>query len=81
MMTDKHFICPNCNQPILYLQIDCFGHTPFHLHCKECNINIGANSVEKCFRLIEKYHVKNTYIEYYNKTLYDFTPYTIELDK
>lgn len=58
-------LCPNCNSA-LYWALDGFGRTPWHLHCDNCNINIGVNKPNKAIKLIQKYHKPNTYIEYYN---------------
>lgn len=67
-MTDKDLICPNCGCPIKIL-LDSYGRTPFHLHCFDCEINIGATSIKKCIELFKKYHQTDTYIEYYNKDI------------
>lgn len=56
--------CPNCNEEVSF-NLDCYGHTPFHLHCFNCDINIGANSLQKCKELFDQYHKKHTYIEYF----------------
>ena len=45
------------------------SHTPIHLHCNECDINIGTTSFEKCNELLKQYHKKDTYLEYYNKKI------------
>jgi len=56
--------CPNCNEEV-YFNLDSYGRTPIHLHCDNCDINIGANSFKKCKELFEQYHEKHTYIEYF----------------
>ena len=56
--------CPNCKSEI-YNTFDAWGRTPFHLHCDECSINIGATSIDKCTELFKQYHKKGTYIEFY----------------
>ena len=48
-------LCPECKQP-LYFCLDEWGRTPWHLHCDNCNINIGVNKPEKA-------------IEYYNNDI------------
>lgn len=57
-------ICPNC-QNKMYFCLDEWGHTPWHLHCDNCEINIGATSQKKTINLIQKYHSPKTWIEYY----------------
>lgn len=43
---NKFIICPNClNKMKFYLNE--WGYTPWHLHCKVCNINIGTNNQKK----------------------------------
>ena len=61
-------LCPECKQP-LYFCLDEWGRTPWHLHCDNCNINIGVNKPEKAIELIQKYNKKNTYLEYYNNDI------------
>lgn len=56
--------CPNCNTNIFFC-LDEWGHTPWHLHCEKCHINIGSQSFQTCEELLQKYHQPNTYIEYY----------------
>ena len=57
--------CPNCGNDI-YFCLDEWGHTPFHLHCDNCDINIGATSFNKCIELLKDYHKHKTYIEFYH---------------
>lgn len=61
-------ICPNCNS-LLYYCLDEWGYTPWHLHCKNCSINIGATSIDKTIKLFQIYHKPNTWIEYYNNNI------------
>ena len=61
-------ICPRCKNP-LYFTLDEWGFTPWHLHCDNCNINIGTNKPQKAIELIQKYNKNNTYIEYYNNDI------------
>ena len=56
--------CPNCNNKLTF-GLDEWGHTPFHLHCDNCDINIGATSFNKCIELLKDYHKPKTYIEFY----------------
>ena len=56
--------CPNCGNDI-YFCLDEWGHTPFHLHCDNCDINIGATSFNKCIELLKDYHKPKTYAEFY----------------
>lgn len=58
-------LCPNCGEET-YFCFDEWGYTPFHLHCKKCEINIGATSIQKCKELLVDHHKPQTYIEYYN---------------
>lgn len=67
-MTNENLICPNCGCPIT-INLDSYGRTPFHLHCLDCEINIGATSIKKCIELFKKYHQTDTYIEYYNEDI------------
>lgn len=60
--------CPNCNNKLTF-GLDEWGHTPFHLHCDNCGIIIGATSLGKCFELFKKYHEPNTYIEFYHNKI------------
>ena len=48
----KKIICPNCNKE-MYWGLDGFGHTPWHLHCDNCHINIGMKQLKN----VEK-HIK-----------------------
>ena len=61
-------ICPNCNFEIFFC-LDEWGYTPFHLHCKNCNINIGSKSRQHCIELFKEYHQPNTYLEYYKNNI------------
>ena len=56
--------CPICGSQIRF-SIDEWGHTPIHLHCYTCDINIGAKSFNKCEELLQKYNKPHTYLEYY----------------
>ena len=60
--------CPNCNSEI-YSTLDEWGRTPFHLHCDNCSINIGATSINKCIELFKEYHKEGTYIEFYSNQI------------
>ncbi len=62
------FCCPNCNTEVKFL-LDGFGHTPCHLHCDVCKINIGATSFGKTYELLLEYNKPSTYIEYYNNEI------------
>ena len=65
IMQNKNIVvCPNCNGEC-YINLDEFGYTPWHIHCNNCNINIGATKIDECIKLLNKYHNKNTYLEYY----------------
>lgn len=57
-------ICPTCKNEC-YICLDEWGHTPFHLHCDICNINIGATSPNKCIELLMDHHKPYTRLEYY----------------
>lgn len=75
----KKLLCPNCNTE-LYFNLDDYGRTPWHLHCKNCDINIGSTSQSKAVDLIQTYHKPHTYIEYYdNKIQYieEINVYTV----
>jgi hypothetical protein len=64
-MKQEKLLCPNCKKE-LYFNIDSYGRTPWHLHCENCDINIGSTSQSKAIDLIQTYHKPHTYIEYYN---------------
>lgn len=63
-MQNDVILCPSCNNEC-YFCLDEWGHTPFHLHCDKCNINIGSTSFKKCINLLQKYHKPKTYLEFY----------------
>jgi len=66
----KNIICPNCNNEC-YIALDGYGRTPYHIHCDNCHINIGTNNIENGISILENYHEKETYIEFYdNKVQY-----------
>ncbi|WP_342764073.1 hypothetical protein [uncultured Methanobrevibacter sp.] len=66
-MEFKSIQCPNCNNE-MYIGLDEWGKTPWHIHCENCNINIGVDSIKNVFNFLKS--VKpNTYIEYYNKDI------------
>lgn len=60
--------CPNCNS-LMYFGLDEWGKTPWHLHCDNCDINIGVNNRNKAIELVQIYHKPHTYIEYYNNDI------------
>ena len=60
----KEIICPNCYN-LCYILIDEWGRTPWHLHCNNCNINIGIDKLSRIEDIFQKHHKPNTYIEYY----------------
>lgn len=64
LMQNEIHMCPNCKREI-YFCFDEWGHTPCHLHCDICDINIGSTSFNKCLDLLKDYHKPKTYIEYY----------------
>ena len=68
-MLNDIILCPNCNDRVFYC-LDEWGYTPIHLHCDNCDINIGATSFNKCNELLEQYHKKRTYIEYFNNKIH-----------
>lgn len=60
----KEIICPNCGNKCYFL-LDEWGHTPWHLHCTPCDINIGAQSMDDCVNLFAEYHQPHTLLEHY----------------
>lgn len=70
MTKDKltKIICPTCKNDC-YIGLDEWGHTPFHLHCDKCNINIGATSISKCVELLKDHCKPRTWIEFYNNKI------------
>ena len=59
--------CPNCDKEV-YFNLDSYGYTPWHLHCGNCNINIGTTNRDVAVELL-KYCKPNTYIEFYNNKI------------
>ena len=67
-MQNDIVICPACGNTC-YFNIDGFGHTPIHLHCDKCDINIGSSSFKKCIDLFQQYHKPKTYLEFYHNEI------------
>lgn len=65
---EKTIYCPTCQNKV-YFCLDGYGRTPLHLHCNNCNINIGVSKSSKAKELLQKYHSPNTWIEYYNNAI------------
>ena len=65
---EKTTYCPTCQNKV-YFCLDGYGYTPWHLHCNNCQINIGASKISKIEELLQKYHSPNTWIEYYNNAI------------
>lgn len=57
-------LCPICKSPVFFC-LDEWGYTPWHLHCENCDINIGATNQKIAINLLETYSTKNMWIEYY----------------
>ena len=68
MQNKEIIVCPNCNNKC-YICLDEWGRTPWHIHCDNCNINIGTTKIDKGIELLNKYHDKNTYLEYYGNKI------------
>lgn len=64
----KMLYCPTCQEKV-HFHLDGWGRTPWHLHCENCNINIGINYLKKAEELLQKYHSPNTWIEYYENAI------------
>jgi len=64
----KMLYCPTCQEKV-HFHLDEWGRTPWHLHCENCNINIGMNYLKKAEELLSKYHSLNTWIEYYDNAI------------
>jgi hypothetical protein len=64
----KMLYCPTCQEKV-HFHLDEWGRTPWHLHCENCNINIGMNYLKKAEELLQKYHSPNTWIEYYENVI------------
>ena len=62
-------ICPNCNKEVTFY-FDEWGHTPYHLHCNNCGINIGAQSIKKCIELFQEYSKPLTHIEFWGNQIF-----------
>lgn len=65
----ENIICPNCKNEC-FVTLDEWGRTPFHIHCKNCNINIGCTNIKKGVKILQQYHIKNTYIEFYDNKIH-----------
>lgn len=65
-MKEKEIICPTCHNR-MYILLDEWGHTPWHLHCDNCNINIGMTQIRNVEKYIKEKILPNTYIEEYWK--------------
>lgn len=61
-MTDQNIYCPICRNK-MYINLDEWGHTPFHLHCTECDINIGMQQLSDTDKWIKYPLKKHMYIE------------------
>ena len=64
----KMLYCPTCQEKV-HFHLDEWGYTPWHLHCENCNINIGMSSLKKAEELLSKYHTPNTWVEYYGNAV------------
>ena len=51
----EKLICSTCHNE-MYIALDEWGSTPWHLHCDNCHINIGMKNIND----VEKYIEKNT---------------------
>lgn len=58
----KKIICPTCHNE-MYITIDEWGHTPWHLHCDNCHINIGMKYLKNVEKYIKEKIPIYTYIE------------------
>lgn len=63
-MQNKVLYCPNCNKE-MFICLDEWGRTPWHLHCDECKINIGIDKMPQLENVLQQYHKPHTYLEYY----------------
>ncbi len=61
----KTIICPTCHCE-MYINLDEWGHTPWHLHCDNCHINIGLTQINHVEKYIKEKIPPNTYIEEFN---------------
>lgn len=68
MLKNNEYICPFCNKS-MYLNLDCYGHTPWHLRCDWCDINIGVDKRDNLDKLLSFIDTKNTLIEFYNNDI------------
>ena len=64
----NHYDCPLCRQK-MFICYDEWGYTPWHIHCKKCNINIGFAYDKDIPYLLTQCKKPNTYIEYYRKQI------------
>lgn len=61
--------CPCCKE-LMYLCLDEWGHTMWHWHCNDCNINIGTAHTYDIDKIIQTYpYRKNMYLEFYNNKI------------
>lgn len=61
-MTDQNIYCPICRNE-MYIGLDEWGYTPFHLHCTKCDINIGMRKLSDIDKWIKYPLKKHIYIE------------------
>lgn len=59
-------VCPICNSNI-FCTYDEWGHTPYHIHCSKCGINVGGPSPDKANQefivlanSLKEYHYKKS---------------------
>ena len=49
----EKLICPTCHNE-MYIALDEWGSTPWHLHCDNCHINIGMKNINDVEKYIER---------------------------
>lgn len=67
-MTQLPLECPVCGKQLTYT-FDEWGFTPFHIHCEDHGINIGAQNYTDALRLLAENHRENTWIEYWSNKI------------
>lgn len=71
-------VCPICDSNT-FCTYDEWGHTPYHIHCSKCRINVGGPSPDKANQefialanfLKEYHHVKS--MSYKEKHFFEYS--------
>ena len=56
-------MCPNCKEE-MYCGLDMTINTPWHFHCKKCDIDVGCDELHKAMELTQ-YCKPHTHIDFF----------------